>query len=72
MKDNPWKRVYGRVIKGPKYTRFRLETVLSNGCTFYVTKVRTNEHLKRYPSVYGRTLDGMIEELTKRLEQRAL
>lgn len=65
------RRVYGTVVKGPKFTRFRLDIVLDNQCTFSETCIRRNVDLERYPHLYSWTLDGMTAKLTRRIAQRA-
>lgn len=64
--------MYGKVEKGPSYTRFYVEFILGNGCTFYETCVLPNEQLKQYPKLYSSTLTKMTDKLKKRIDDRAL
>lgn len=71
MKGTPWKRVHGRVIKGPTYTRFRVEVTINNGCGLYEVCVLKNSDLVRFPKLYARTLDAMVVTLANRVGDRA-
>lgn len=69
--EGTWgRRVYGSVKRGAKYTRFRLEFVLTNDCIFDIVMVQSNDTLDQYPRLYGWTLDEMTEKLAQRVEAR--
>jgi hypothetical protein len=70
MEDRWGRRVYGKVQRGPKYTRFRIEIELANQCVFHETHIQANDQLDRYPKLYGWTLDLMTEKLIKRVAER--
>lgn len=64
------RRVWGKVVKGPTRTRFRLEVRLQNDCVFFETIIVGNEELERYPNLYGWTLDRMTDKLEERIKER--
>lgn len=65
------RRVFGTVKRGPKYTRFRLEIKLDNGCTIYETQLVSNLEIDDFEGLYGFVLDQMTDRLAKRIKERA-
>jgi hypothetical protein len=65
------RRVFGTVKRGPKYTRFRLEVKLDNGCTIYETQHVNNNELELFEGLYSFMLDEMTYRLEERIEERA-
>jgi len=64
------RRVYGKVQRQNRYTRFRLEITLKNDCVFHETTHVANDQLDQYPKLYGWTLDNMTEKLKERVDAR--
>lgn len=57
------RRVFGRIQKGRKYTRFYLEITVSNGLVIYRQIMVPNHELRGFPGAYKFTLDKMTYEL---------
>lgn len=65
------RRVFGVVVKGPKFTRFRLEVKLDNGATISSNIVVPNNELEQFDKLYGYTLNEMVKSLDQRIKERS-
>lgn len=66
-----WERVFGEVKRGKKFTIFRVEVRIGNGTHVYQAIRETNQNLEAFPGLYGFILDKMVDQLEKRISERA-
>lgn len=71
MYEGRWgRRVYGRIQKGPKYTRFYLSIAITNGLIVQRVAMVPNNELESFSGLYKFTLDKMVRELEAQYNRR--